>query len=108
MIRRFYVHNYRCLENFELPVSRQSSLLLLGDNGAGKTTVGFALEILQKIARGVNRVGQLVAPEDLAWGRSRVPMRFEVEAELDGAVYEYVLALELPEHFKELRVREEK
>ncbi len=91
-----------------MPVSRQSSLLLLGDNGAGKTTVGFALEILQKIARGANRVGQLVAPEDLAWGRSRVPMRFEVEAELDGAVYEYVLALELPEHFKELRVREEK
>ena len=50
MIRRLYVHNFRCLENFELPVSGQPSVLLIGKNGSGKTTVGLALEILQKIA----------------------------------------------------------
>ena len=40
LIRRFYVHNFRCLENFELPISGQSSVLLIGNNGSGKTTVG--------------------------------------------------------------------
>jgi predicted ATPase len=108
VIRRFYVHNFRCLENFELPVYRQPSLLLVGSNGAGKTTVGLAFEILQKIARGTNRVGQLTDPRDLAWGHTRVPMRLEIEVELNDTIYEYAIAFELPENFKELRVREEK
>lgn len=60
MIRRLYIHNFRCLENFELPVSGLSSVLLIGKNGSGKTTVGLALEILQRIARGTNRVKDLV------------------------------------------------
>ena len=35
-------------------------------------------------------------------------MRFEIEVELRGTIYEYVIAFELPEGFKELRVLEEK
>jgi predicted ATPase len=65
MMRRFYIHNFRCLENFELPVPGHSSVLLIGKNGSGKTTVGLALEILQRIARGTNRVDDLVKPKDL-------------------------------------------
>ena len=107
MIRRLYVHNFRCLENFELPIAGHSSALLIGKNGAGKSTVGFALEILQKIARGTNRVGDLVKPKDLARGRADVPMRFEIEVELNGKVYAYGIAFEFPEGFKELRVFEE-
>jgi len=108
VIRRLYVHNFRCLENFELPVFGQSSVLLIGKNGAGKTTVGLALEILQRIARGTNRVGDLVKPKDLARGRTDVPMRFEIEVELKGNVYGYIIAFEFPEGFKELRVFEER
>ena len=107
-MRRLYVHNFRCLENFELPVSGQSSLLLIGKNGSGKTTVGFALEVLQKIARGTNRVGELVRPEDLSRGRADVPMRFEIEVELEAQTYGYSIAFEFPTGFKELRVLEEK
>lgn len=107
MIRRLYVHNFRCLENFELPVSDKSSVLLIGKNGSGKTTVGFALEVLQKIARGTNRVGDLVKPKDFSRGRSDVPMRFEIEVELAGTTYKYVVAFELPDGFKELRVFDE-
>jgi predicted ATPase len=108
VVRRLYVHNFRCLENFELPVLGQSSVLLIGNNGSGKTTVGLALEILQKIARGTNRVDDLVKPKDLSRGRIDVPVRFEIEVELEAKIYEYVIAFEFPEGFKELRVLEEK
>lgn len=108
MIRRLYVHNFRCLENFELSIKQHSSVLLIGKNGAGKTTVGLALEILQRIARGTNRVDDLVKPKDLTRGRTDVPMRFEIEIERHGRVYAYVIAFEFPEGFKELRVLEEK
>jgi ABC-type Mn2+/Zn2+ transport system ATPase subunit len=110
VIRRLYIHNFRCLENFELPISGKSSSLLIGKNGAGKTTVGLALEILQKIARprGTNRVGDLLKPKDFTRGRTDVPMRFEIEVELDARIYGYVIAFEFPEGFKELRVLEER
>jgi predicted ATPase len=82
--------------------------MLIGNNGSGKTTVGLALEILQKIARGTNRVGDLVKPKDLARGRTDVPMRFEIEVELDAKTYRYAIAFEFPKGSKELRVLDEK
>ncbi len=107
VIRRFHVHNFRCLENFELPISGQSSVLLIGKNGSGKTTVGLALQILQKIARGTNRVSDLVRPKDFARGRANIPIRFEIEIELEGRLYGYAIALGWPEGSGELRVWEE-
>jgi hypothetical protein len=76
-------------------------------NGTGKSTIAFAFEILQSIGRGVNRVGKLVEPKDFARGRSDVPIRFEIEVLIEKNLYKYVLALELPERFPELRVSEE-
>jgi ABC-type Mn2+/Zn2+ transport system ATPase subunit len=108
VIRRLYVNNFRCLENFELPISGRSSALLIGKNGSGKTTISLALQILQKIAQDTNRVGDLVKPKDLVRSRKDVPMRFEIEVQLEGNIYEYVIAFEFPEGFKELRVFEEK
>ena len=86
MIRRLYVHNFRCLENFELSLGGHSSALLIGDNGAGKSTVSFVLQIFQKIARGVNRVEHLIKPKDLAGGGVRGPVRFEIEVDLSGCL----------------------
>jgi predicted ATPase len=115
VIKRLYIHNFRCLENFELPIHGRSSLLLVGKNGAGKTTVGAALEVLQSIARGTNRVGQLIRRQDITRSGADVsirfpdvPIRFEIEVELDQQLYQYEVAFELPESFRELRVREEK
>lgn len=106
MIRRLYVHNFRCLENFELPIAGQPSVLLIGKNGTGKTAVAFALEVLQRIARRTNRVGELVKPKDFT--RGQMPMRFEIEVELAASVYAYSICFELPKGFRELRVSEEK
>ena len=39
MIARFYIHNFRCLENFEFKPGDTSSALLIGKNGAGKSTL---------------------------------------------------------------------
>lgn len=108
VIRRLYVNNFRCLQNFELPIGGLSSALLIGKNGAGKTTISLALEILQKIACGTNRVGDLVRPTDISRGSAGIPIRFEIEVELNDKVYSYLVAFEFPEGFRELRVHEEK
>ncbi|MFM9965425.1 MAG: AAA family ATPase [Planctomycetaceae bacterium] len=107
MFKRIYIHNFRCLENFDLPVSDLPSCLLIGKNGSGKSTVGFALEILQRIARGTNRIRDLVKPGDLSRGRSDVPIRFEIEVVIARRTYNYILAFELVAGFRELRVAEE-
>jgi predicted ATPase len=112
MLQRLYIHNFRCLENFELPIKGISSALLIGKNGSGKSTTASALEVLQSIGRGINRMRELeqlklISPKDFARGRSDVPIRFEIEVLLNDKLYKYVLALELPEKFKELRVSEE-
>jgi predicted ATPase len=107
MLQRLYVHNFRCLENFELTIKSLPSSLLIGKNGSGKSTISAALEIIQSIGRGINRVGQLIKSKDFTRGRSNIPIRFEVEVLLDQKLYKYVLALDLPENFRELRVFEE-
>ena len=107
MIDRLYIHNYRSLENFELPVKGLHSALLIGKNGTGKSSIGLALEILQRIGRGDNRVGKLVKPEDMTCDRGNGPVRFELDVRISEIRYVYCLALELPKGFRELRVLEE-
>jgi predicted ATPase len=107
MIDRLYIHNFRSLENFELPVRGLPSALLIGKNGTGKSSIGLALEILQRIGRGDNRVGKLIRPEDMTRGRTLEPVRFELDVRISGILYSYHLAFELPPRFRELRVLEE-
>ena len=88
-------------------------MLLIGKNGAGKSSIRQALELLQKIARGVNRVGDLFDEEVVTafafseQGNPSSASRFELEVELSGRQYVYKLGLERPETFREHRVFEE-
>jgi hypothetical protein len=52
MIRKLYVDNFRCLEDFELELDAQ--VLLLGDNGSGKSAVFDAIAGLRSLVRGVD------------------------------------------------------
>lgn len=106
MIKRFYVHNFKCLENFELSVSESSSLII-GKNGVGKSSIREAFELLQKIGRGISSVEKIISPENLSRGRLDSPVRFEIHVLLDGQDYEYAIAFELPEKFTKLRIKEE-
>lgn len=107
MIERLYIHNFRCLENFEFKPGGATSLLLIGKNGSGKSTVAKALSVLQRIGRGVTRTGELVKLADSTQGRKDMPMRFSIEVRLGSRLHAYTLALELPDRFKEFRVLEE-
>lgn len=108
MLLRLYIHNFRCMENFEFKPGVASSALLIGKNGSGKSTLAQTLKIFQAIGRGVNRVGQLVGSRDFTLGRTTVPIRLEMDVQLSDRVYRYSLAFDLPEKFRELRVIEEK
>ena len=107
MIRRLYVHNFRCLRNFELKLEGLSSVLLVGKNGTGKTTVAAALRILQQIARGIPSVHDLIALDDVTSGHLAEPVQFDVEAELDGRVYAYKISLQQRDSSSGLVVRTE-
>ena len=107
MIQELYVHNFRCLENFKLSLKDMSSVLIIGKNGVGKTTIANALAVFQKIGRGVNRVGQLIESSDFTRGNKTIPMRFELQVLLNDKLYIYKLAFELPDNFKEPRILEE-
>ena len=108
MLQRLYIHNYRCLENFELRLEKTPSALLIGKNGTGKSTVGRALEVFQGIGRGTYGVGLLVKKKDFARQRYDVPIRFEMDALLGGKPFQYSLAFQLPRDSEDLRVFAEK
>ncbi len=52
-------------------------------------------------------MGELLLPRDISHGKLDVPVRIEMEVDLEGVRYEYKLAMDLPEGFRELRVAEE-
>lgn len=107
MIERLYIHNFRCLENFTLDFAGQPSAVLIGKNGAGKSTVLHALRVFQKICRGPNRVKNVIRVSDFTRQRKELPMRFEVDATLAGKRFKYSVSFEWPEEFHEARVRDE-
>ncbi len=108
MIERIYIQNFRCLESFTLRLGSETSALIIGKNGTGKTTTRKALEIFQTICRGSGRVGTLVSPDDFAFGRTDRPMRFEIDVIKDGKRFEYAISFDWPADFREAHILEER
>lgn len=107
MLRRLYVHHYRCLQNFTLALSSSPSALVVGRNGAGKSSLFAAIGLLQKVGRGVSATDELLRNEDLAFKDSSQPVIFEIDAQIDGLDFTYRLELDLPRNFRALRVSKE-
>jgi len=107
MIERLYVHNFLCLENFTLNLTGRSSVLIIGRNGAGKSTIVRCLRLFQSICRGSDRVRNLISAGDFTQHRTNAPMRFEVEARITDRRFKYELSFEWPGAFREARILEE-
>jgi len=118
MLKRIYVNNFRCFQNFEFKPLEQSSSLLIGKNGSGKSTLCAALKVFQAIGRGVQNTSDILNRDDFFLNKSNtpthseseannIPIHFELEAKIGGGDFKYTLSLEWPENFRASRVKEE-
>jgi len=99
MLKRIYIHNFRCFSNFELSVDAIS--LFLGPNGSGKSTVFDALRKLRQFINADKKVAALFTPDDLTHWDKSPKQAFELEIQGNGGTYKYELAIahdEMREH----------
>ena len=108
MITRFYVHNYRCFENFTIDFADRPSVLVIGKNGSGKSTLRQALGVFQSICRGDTRIRDVVTESDFAQQRKHIPIRFEVELTLHKKRFQYSISFEKSENLREMVIGEER
>ncbi len=108
MIQRIHINHYRLFEDLKINFQGKRSVLLIGKNGVGKSSLGKALRILQDIGRGSNRLKTLFTEEDYGRLDTSRPIRIEIAVDFSGQHFEFALAVELPEKFLESRVLEER
>lgn len=109
MLKRLYVHNYKCLVNFEINFDQDISLFL-GANGSGKSTV---FEVLSKLRRVIfyktkvdGKTGKQVNEEledvfeynnQPRWLRNgnTDDIKFELDINIQDSIYKYSLDINL-------------
>ena len=105
MLSRIHVDNFRCLVNFDLKLDRLN--LLLGENGAGKTTVFEVLRRLQGFLRGKLNVDDAFPAQDLTRWQQLGIQNFELELKQGNDVYSYVLSIEHDTNRRLRRIKRE-
>jgi predicted ATPase len=63
MLKKIYIHNFRCFENFELEFDKLN--LFIGGNGAGKSSVFHVLHKIQRLINGSEKVSAVFSYDDL-------------------------------------------
>ncbi len=93
MLKRVYVDNFRCLQNFEFRPGLLS--VVVGPNGGGKSTVFDVLKGVQMfLGLAGMPVRQVFGPGTLTRWDSRPVQKIEIEVELpNGLVYLYRLEI---------------
>lgn len=94
VLRRIYVHNYRCLQNFDLEL--QETVLLLGANGSGKTAVLDVVYGLRKLLSAEAKITDQVAfhPSTLTRWQTDPKQVFEIDADVGEESFRYRLEIE--------------
>ena len=92
MLKRLYIHNYKCLTNFNIYFEELT--LLLGANGCGKSAVFEVVGKLRDFIRGDAQVGELFSPTDLTHWSIKPEQHFELEIDIPGGRYFYRLVIE--------------
>ncbi|NOQ34590.1 MAG: AAA family ATPase [Methylococcaceae bacterium] len=96
MLKRLYIHNYKCLVNFEINFDKDISLFL-GANGSGKSTVFEVLTILRKIIINEEKLEYLFERNNKPRGFENQHIEnihFELEFEVNDSIYKYILLVE--------------
>lgn len=104
MLKRLYVDNYKCLVNFELPLSELS--LLVGPNGVGKTSVLDVMFALRQLLGGVAKVTDvdIFPTRTLTRWQSRDTQAFELGLKLKEDDLIYRLEIEHERETKRSRI----
>ena len=105
MLNRLYVDNFLCLVNFELTLDERN--ILLGANGSGKTSVLEALRRIRAFVSRGKRIEDVFPARDLSLSQARDEQRFELDLQIDGDSYRYVLVVEHDRVNRLMRVGEE-
>jgi predicted ATPase len=105
MLKKIYIHNFRCFENFELELDKLN--LFIGDNGVGKSSLFHLLHKIQSLINGTEKVSSLFSPDDLTlWQKSDV-QTFGIEIEGNKGLYEYKLMIKHEETKQRARILQE-
>jgi predicted ATPase len=106
VLTRIYVDNYGPLVNFELKLGRTQ--LLIGRNGAGKSTVFDAVDAITRFARGEATVDAFPVELKTRWDK-RPEQTFELDFQsADGETWRYRLVIQYDAEEKKRRVQEER
>lgn len=106
MIRRVYIDNYRRMVNFDLPLSEFA--LLLGTNGAGKSSVLDVVFALRDFLGGTAKVLDVFPPSSRTRWQDRNIQVFELDVALDSEPFEYRLEVEHDLASRKARVKTER
>jgi predicted ATPase len=105
MISRIYIDNFRCFVNFECQLG--PLVLLLGENGTGKTTVLDVLATLREvITAGAPTIQAFPTHTLCAWER-RSEQIFELTLAQNNAQYQYRLVIQHDPAKKGNRIKSE-
>jgi AAA15 family ATPase/GTPase len=92
MLKKIYIHNFRCFENFEIAFDKLN--LFIGANGVGKSSIFNIIHKIQTLINGAKKVSSLFSADDLTiWQKSPV-QTFGIEIEGNEGVYDYKLRIE--------------
>lgn len=98
------MHNYKCLQNFELEL--QETVLLLGANGSGKTAVLDVIYGLRKLLSAEAKITDEVAfhPSTLTRWQTDPKQVFEIDVEVGEESFRYRLEIEHADEGRRSRV----
>ncbi|HFU75355.1 MAG TPA: hypothetical protein ENK66_03830 [Arcobacter sp.] len=107
MLKKLYVHNFKCLQKFEFDLNDLQSAFLLGKNGSGKTTIFEAIEIFQKIGQGVTSLDDLFDETSFHFNNINLPIELKLDVHINRKKYIYKLVIDFPKNFVIPRVKNE-
>lgn len=93
MIKRLYIHNYKCFSNFQFRPENPNPLLIIGRNGVGKSSLGKVLKILRDYAEG-RTLSDYFTDEDLSKFAYEAPIEIEADVEVAAEVVKIRLQIQ--------------